>query len=106
MREAAKNCAKHVKDKFPGKYNLPARSENPFVMGYEAAMDMSKALDPDEAYKFQSIIGVMPWMVKIGRIDIATEVSLLSSHLVYTQEGHLESALHVMAYLKKKPTCI
>ena len=99
---ATKNGAKHVKDNSPGIYTLTARDENPFVMGYEAVMDTSKSLDPAEAYSFQSIIGVMHWMVDIGRSDIATEVSLLSSHLDYTQEVHLEATLHVMAYLKHK----
>ena len=32
---------------------------------------------------YQSIIGVMRWMVELGQIDIATEVSLLSSYLAY-----------------------
>ena len=41
-------------------------------------------------------------MVELGCLDIATEVSLLSLHLAYPQEGHLEAALHVMAYLKAK----
>ena len=100
--EAAKNCAKCVKDNFPGKYNLPARAGNPFFVGYEAVMDTSKALDLDEASYFQSIIGILRWMVEIGGIDNATEVSLLSSHLSYSREGHLEVAFHVMAYLKQK----
>jgi hypothetical protein len=38
-------------------------------------------------------------MCEIGRINIATEVSLLSLHLTYLQEGHLDAALHVMGYL-------
>jgi hypothetical protein len=38
-------------------------------------------------------------MCKIGRIDIATEVSLLSLHLGYLWEGHLDAALCVMGYL-------
>jgi hypothetical protein len=38
----------------------------------------------------------------IGCIDVATEVSLLSSHLAYPCKGHLETALHMMAYLKQK----
>ena len=100
--EAAKNCAKHVKDNFPGKFTFPACSENPFFMGYEAVMDTYKALDPSEAYYFQSIIGVMRWMVEIVRIEIATDVSLFSSHLAYPREGHIGAALHVMAYLKQK----
>jgi hypothetical protein len=41
-------------------------------------------------------------MVELGCIDIATEVSLLSSHLAYPDEGHLETALHIMSYLSQK----
>jgi hypothetical protein len=44
----------------------------------------------------------MRWMVELGHIDIATEVSLLSSHLVYPCKGHLETALHIMSYLSQK----
>jgi hypothetical protein len=71
-------------------------------MSYEPELDESTPLDPDAASYFQTIIGVMRWMVEIGRVDIATEVSLLSSHLAYPREGHLEAALHVMAYLRAK----
>jgi hypothetical protein len=41
----------------------------------------------------------MRWMVELGCIDIATEVSMLSSYLACPCEGHLENALHVMGYL-------
>jgi hypothetical protein len=41
-------------------------------------------------------------MVELGRIDIATEVSLLSSHLAYPCKGHHETALHIMSYLSQK----
>jgi hypothetical protein len=44
----------------------------------------------------------MRWMVELGRIDIATEVSLLSSHLVHPHKGHLETALQMMSYLQHK----
>ena len=102
VREAANNCAKHVKDNFPGKYTCPARAENPFVIGYEAVINMSESLDLAKASYFQSIIGIMSWMVKIGRIDIVTEVSLLSSHLAYPRVGHIEAALCLMDNLKQK----
>ncbi len=42
------------------------------------------------------------WMVEIGRVDIATEVSLLPSFLAYPRFGQLLAVLHVMAYLKLK----
>jgi hypothetical protein len=41
-------------------------------------------------------------MVELGCIDIATEVSLLSSHLAFPREEHLETALHIMSYLSQK----
>ena len=87
VREVAKNFAKHLKDNLPGKYTLPACDENPFFMGYEAITETSKDLYPSEEYYFQSVIGVMRWMVEIGRIDIATELSLILSHLAYPRGG-------------------
>jgi hypothetical protein len=41
-------------------------------------------------------------MVELGRIEIATEYSMLSSYLACPHEGHLENALHVMGYLRLK----
>jgi hypothetical protein len=51
---------------------------------------------------YQHLIGVMRWLVELGHIDIATEVSLLSSHLAYPSEGNLKTALHIMSYLSQK----
>ena len=39
-------------------------------------------------------------MVELGRVDIAVEVSKLSSHNALPCEGHFECLLHVMAYLR------
>ncbi len=44
----------------------------------------------------------MRWIVELGRINIATEVYLLFSHLTFPCEGHLETALHIMSYLSQK----
>ena len=74
VREAANNCAKHVKDNFPGKYIFPDRVKNPFIVGCEAVMDTSKSLDPAELSYFQSSSGVIRWMVEIDRI-VSTVVS-------------------------------
>jgi hypothetical protein len=61
---------------------MPTQAVNPFAMGYEPEIDETPALDPDQASYFQSIIRVMRWMCEIGRINIATEVLLLLSHLL------------------------
>ena len=41
-------------------------------------------------------------MVEILPIDIATEISLLSQHLVMPREGHLEADIHDMSHLNLK----
>ena len=54
---------------------------NPFVGGYRPETDMTDPLNPDRASYYQTMIGVMRWMVEIGRIDIDTECPLLSYYL-------------------------
>jgi hypothetical protein len=73
----------------------------PISYDYHPELDQSEPLDPECSSFYQHLIGVMRWMVELGRIDIATKVALLSSHLAYTCEGHLETALHIMSYLRQ-----
>ena len=75
---------------------------NLFPLGYEECMDVSPFLLPDEASYFQTIIGVMRWIIDLGRIDIAVKVLQLSSFLAMPRQGHLVNALHIMSYLKIK----
>jgi hypothetical protein len=76
--------------------------DNPFACAYCPDTNVTDPLDPECASFFQHLIGVMCWMVELGRVDIATEVSMLSSYLALPREGHLEAALHVMGYLRLK----
>ncbi len=46
-----------------------------------------------------ALIGVLRWMVELGRVDICVEVSLLSSHMTLPREGHLLQLYPVFAYL-------
>ena len=41
-------------------------------------------------------------MIEIGRVDILTEVSLLSSYQAAPRVGHLKELLNIVAYVKKK----
>jgi hypothetical protein len=41
-------------------------------------------------------------MVELGRVDIAVEVSLLSSYLACPRAGYLEAAIHIIGYLREK----
>ena len=41
-------------------------------------------------------------MMKLGRIDIITEISLLLSHVALPREGHVDAAIHVMAHVGQR----
>ena len=44
----------------------------------------------------------MHWIVELGRVDIETEVSLLASHVALPRKGHLQTVLHIYAYMKNR----
>ena len=54
----------------------------------------------DAAY-YQFLIGILRWIVELRRVNICTEVSLLSSCLDLPRAGNQEQVFHVFAYLKK-----
>ena len=62
---------------------------------------MSPELDAEDASYYQSLIGVLRWIVELGRVDICLEVSMLSSHLALPREGHMQQVFQTFAYLKK-----
>jgi hypothetical protein len=105
VAQAVKNCEKHLSKKLNNYYRLPFWADNPFPLDYCPELDTSDPLDPACSSFYQHLILVMRWMMELfGRVNIATEISLLSSHLAYPPTGHLEVALHVMGYLKKNMT--
>ncbi len=46
------------------------------------------------------LIGILRWMCELRWIDICTKVSMLSLHSAMPHEGHLETILHVLSFLK------
>ncbi len=92
VAQAVKNCEQHLLKKLSNCYRLRSKAENPFLMDYCPEMDISDPLDPECLSFYQHLIGVMWWMVELDRVDIATKISLLSSHLAYPCVGHLEVA--------------
>ena len=99
VQEAVKNCKQFVTDNLPKFYKLTKNAPNPFPTDYHPGRDTTPELDPELASYYQSLMGIFRWMIELGRIDIATEASMLSSHMALPREGHLETALHVMSYL-------
>ncbi|KAI2489368.1 Reverse transcriptase (RNA-dependent DNA polymerase) [Fragilaria crotonensis] len=84
---------------------LKSTAKTPFSSTtYRPEVDTTDECDSDSACsRYSQFIGVLHWAVELGRIDIYTEVSLLSQHLALPRVGHLEALYHVFAYLQKYP---
>ena len=57
--------------------NLPKRAIAPWPSRYISETDVKPELGPKQANYDQCQIRVLHWMVKIGRVDIITEVLTL-----------------------------
>ena len=61
---------------------------------------MPELYEKDSAY-YQSLIGILRWAVELGCVDICLEVSMMSAHLAFPRNGHLDQVLQIFGYLKK-----
>ena len=77
-----------------GRFGLPKKAENPLKMGSDPELNTSSSLDPHVASDYLTVISVLRWMIKLGRIDIITKMSLLSSYVVLPSKGNLDAAEH------------
>ena len=83
-------------------YHMPNKAPAPMSNDYRPKIDISPQLDAIDAAYYQSFIGILLWMVELGRVDITTEVSMLSSCLALPREGHLKQVFRMFAYLEKQ----
>jgi len=97
-KAAVDNVEKYLKEK--GEV-LQVKAPTPLSSGYRPELDVSPELGDADASYYHSLIGMLRWLVELGRADINTEVSMMSSHLALPREGHLKEVLHIFAHLKK-----
>jgi hypothetical protein len=83
----------------PGDQKFLKKASDPFAWGYKPALDESYALEPIKMNSYQSHIDILHWCVDLGRIDIITKVSMLSTYVCLPLEGRLEAFIHVLAYI-------
>ena len=66
---------------------------------YRPDMDVTDECSDSQIKFFQNLIGILRWIVKLGQIDIAYEISVLSCYLAQPMTVHLITALHIFKYL-------
>lgn len=74
--------------------------ERPFPIDYRPEIYVSPELGDKLTSRYLQLIGILQWSVELGRIDIMTEVSVLSQHQCNPREGHLDAVYCIFWYLK------
>ena len=82
---------------------FPKKETLPLGPGDHPEEDTSEFLDDLGHRKYQMLIGMLNWIVGIGRFDIAHATSTLARFSACPRQGHLKRALRVFAYLKRRP---
>ena len=96
VQAAVRNVEEHLKK--TGE-KLPYKAPTPLSSNYCPEIDVSPELGEIEAAYYHSLIGVLRWIVELGRVDMDVEVSMMSSHLALPRVGHLKEIYHIFAYL-------
>ena len=104
VQTAVKNVVEYLSErqqKGDTMFKMPTKAETPMTTSYRPELDVTPELRPVDAAYYQSLIGILRWMVELGRVDICLECSMMSSHLALPREGHLHEVLHIFGHLKK-----
>jgi hypothetical protein len=97
VQNAISNVEKYLHSR---EQKLPMRCKSPWTANYRPEIDISPELNSTEAAYYQSLIGVLRWIVELGRGDICMEVSAMASMMAAPREGHLDQLFHTFAFLK------
>ena len=78
VEAVVKNVIEYLKKRGEG---LAAKAVTLMTSGYRPEIDITPDLGEADAEYFHSLIGVLIWIVELGRVEINIEASMLSSHL-------------------------
>ncbi|KAG7345437.1 hypothetical protein IV203_032968 [Nitzschia inconspicua] len=73
----------------------------PLERGDHPEMDTSPFLDEEKTKIYQSLIGALQWIITIGRFDVFSAVTTMSSFRAAPRKGHLERIKRIYSYLHK-----
>jgi len=79
---------------------LKSKASGVLPCGYKPELEASPLLDENDSHFYMQAIGILRWIVELGRIDICGEVSMMSSYNAAPRSGHLDAVLHMFSYLE------
>ena len=84
----------------PLKFFGKKAGERPFPAQYRPEVDTTPVLSEEKQPRYLQLIGILRWAIELGRVDILTEVSVLSQHQCSPREGQLNALYRIFWYLK------
>ena len=99
-------CRKYIKDalsKVMGIHGDIPKRNNPCEQDIHLECDQSPLLNATEHRQFQQLVGILNWIMQIGRVDIAYATISLARFVAAPRRTHLQHALYVFGYLRKFP---
>ena len=59
-------------------WKMPNKADTPLTTSYRPELDVSRALNETDAVYYQSLTGILRWIVELGPVDMCLEVSMVS----------------------------
>jgi len=77
------------------------KKDTPMMDGDHPEKDSSEILGDEGHKKYMMLIGMLNWIVCLGRMDVAFVVTSLSRFSACPRKGHLSRLFRIFGYLKK-----
>jgi hypothetical protein len=104
VKAAVQNVEEFIVKDETKRWKPPTKTETPLRTCCRPELDVTPELNPSEAAHYQSLIGILRWIVELGRVDICLEVSMMSSYLILPREGHLEQLCSTSSHTSRSTT--
>ena len=75
---------------------LPSKCSRSLSDSYRPELDTTPELKADGLQYYQELVGFLRWAVEIRKVDILSEVSMMSTHLALPIQCHLEQVIHIL----------
>jgi Reverse transcriptase (RNA-dependent DNA polymerase) len=78
---------------------LKSRASSVLPSNYRPELDCTDYCDAKLGQYYQEMIGVLRWLVELGRVNVCTEVSIMASYAAAPRRGHFDAVLHIFSFL-------
>ena len=72
----------------------------PLMSGYRMEAEISPECDKEYSRMYISLVGILRWIIELGRIDIVRETSMMTSYSTMPRQGHSGQVIHMFSFPK------